>query len=350
VPPGRRVERHRRLRARRRRLPPRDQALAARARGHPTLSRAAASAPRPAAASSADQTLLDEFCDRLWLEDGLARNTLEAYRRDLQQFADWLARQGRSLLAAGEPDVLGYLAFRHSRGAARVRPSTQARLASSLKRFFRHALAANLVSADPTVRLDPPKRTPRFPKTLTEADVEVLLATPDVGTPGGLRDRAMLEVLYAAGLRVSELVALKSAQVSLDMGVVRVLGKGAKERMVPVGEEAVAWLQRYLRDARPHLLKGRAADAVFVTPRGGPMTRQAFWHLVRRHGARAIPGKHLSPHTLRHAFATHLLNHGADLRVVQLLLGHSDISTTQIYTHVARERLKRLHAQHHPRG
>jgi integrase/recombinase XerD len=231
-----------------------------------------------------------------------------------------------------------------------VRAATQARLASSLKRFYRHALAANLVSADPTVRLDPPKRAPRFPKTLTEADVEALLAAPDVETPGGLRDRAMLEVLYAAGLRVSELVALKSAQVSLDMGVVRVFGKGAKERMVPVGEEAVAWLERYLREARPRLLKGRVADAVFVTPRGGPMTRQTFWHLVKRHGVRAIPGKHLSPHTLRHAFATHLLNHGADLRVVQLLLGHSDISTTQIYTHVARERLKALHAKHHPRG
>jgi len=246
--------------------------------------------------------------------------------------------------------VLGYLAHRNARGAARVRPATQARLASSLKRFYRYALAAGLVSADPTVRLDPPRRPPRFPRSLTEADVEALLATPDVTTPAGLRDRAMLELLYAAGLRVSELVALKSAQVSLDMGVVRVLGKGAKERMVPVGEEAIAWLQRYLREARPRLARGGASDAVFVTPRGGAMTRQAFWHLVKRHGARAIPGKHLSPHTLRHAFATHLLNHGADLRVVQLLLGHADISTTQIYTHVARERLKQLHAKHHPRG
>jgi integrase/recombinase XerD len=180
--------------------------------------------------------------------------------------------------------------------------------------------------------------------------VEALLAAPDVETPAGLRDRAMLEMLYATGLRVSELVALKSGEVSLDMGVVRVFGKGAKERMVPIGEEAVAWLVRYLREARSALLKGRVADAVFVTPRGGPMTRQAFWHLIKRYGARAIPGKHLSPHTLRHAFATHLLNHGADLRVVQLLLGHSDISTTQIYTHVARERLKALHARHHPRG
>jgi integrase/recombinase XerD len=325
--------------------------LAARARGRPALTRPAADPTGPnAARASADAALLDEFCDRLWLEDGLAKNSLEAYRRDLRLFGEWLASAGKSLLAAGEADVLGYLAFRHSRGALRVRATTQARLASSLKRFYRHALAANLVAADPTLRLDPPKRPPRFPKTLTEADVEALLAAPDVDTPAGLRDRAMLEVLYAAGLRVSELVALKSAEVSLDMGVVRVFGKGAKERMVPLGEEAVAWLERYLREARPRLLKGGAADAVFVTPRGGPMTRQAFWHLIRRHGARAIPGKHLSPHTLRHAFATHLLNHGADLRVVQLLLGHSDISTTQIYTHVARERLKQLHARHHPRG
>jgi integrase/recombinase XerD len=322
--------------------------VAARARGRAALS-AAAPSPSRLAASSADLALLDEFCDRLWLEDGLAKNTLDAYRRDLRLFAEWLATQGTSLLAAAEADVLGYLASRYA-GSARVRASTQARFASSLKRFYRHALAANRVSADPTVRLDPPKRPPRFPQSLTEADVEALLAAPDVATPAGLRDRAMLEVLYAAGLRVSELVALVVTQVSLDMGVVRVLGKGAKERMVPVGEEAIAWLQRYLREARPKLLKGSACDAVFVTPRGGAMTRQAFWHLVKRHGARAIPGKHLSPHTLRHAFATHLLNHGADLRVVQLLLGHADISTTQIYTHVARERLKQLHAKHHPRG
>jgi len=321
--------------------------VVARARRRAALSAAAPAGP---AASPADLALLDEFCDRLWLEDGLAKNTLEAYRRDLRLFAGWLATRGGSLSAAVEADVLGYLAFRHSHGAARMRAATQARLASSLKRFYRYALAANLVSADPTVRLDPPKRPPRFPKSLTEADVEALLAAPDVATPAGLRDRAMLEMLYAAGLRVSELVGLKRAQVSQDMGVVRVLGKGAKERMVPVGEEAIAWLQRYLREARPKLARGDASDAVFVTPRGGAMTRQAFWQLVKRHGARAIPGRYLSPHTLRHAFATHLLNHGADLRVVQLLLGHADISTTQIYTHVARERLKQLHAKHHPRG
>jgi integrase/recombinase XerD len=296
-----------------------------------------------------DAALLDEFCDQLWLEDGLAKNTLEAYRRDLALFADWLAGRGKALDAVAEPEVLGYLAFRHQ-GGKRPRASTQARLASSLKRFYQYLVRANRIAADPTLRLEPPKRPPRFPKTLTEGDVEELLAAPDASTPLGLRDRAMLELLYATGLRVSELVRLKSGEVSLDMGVVRVFGKGSKERMVPLGEEAAAWLTRYQREARPALLKGRGADAVFVTARGAAMTRQAFWHLIRRYGARAIPGKHLSPHTLRHAFATHLLNHGADLRVVQLLLGHADISTTQIYTHVARERLKALHQKHHPRG
>ena len=298
---------------------------------------------------AADAALLDEFCDRLWLEDGLAKNTLEAYRRDLRLFAEWLARGGKSLGDAAEADVLGYFAFRHAR-AGRGRASTQARVASSLKRFYRFAVAGNRVRTDPTLRLDPPKRPPRFPRTLTEADVQALLEAPEVATPAGVRDRAMLETLYATGLRVSELVGLTGAAVSLDLGVVRVFGKGGKERIVPLGEEAVAWLERYLAGPRAALLKGATADAVFVTARGKEMTRQAFWHLIKRYGARAIPGKPLSPHTLRHAFATHLLNHGADLRVVQLLLGHADISTTQIYTHVARERLKALHAKHHPRG
>jgi integrase/recombinase XerD len=296
-----------------------------------------------------DAALLDEFCDQLWLEDGLAKNTLESYRRDLALFADWLAGRGKGLDAAAEPEVLGYFAFRH-RGASRFRASTQARLASSLKRFYQYLVRSNRITADPTLRLETPKRAPRFPRTLTEGDVEALLAAPDVERPLGLRDRAMLELLYATGLRVSELVRLKGGEVSLDMGVVRVFGKGSKERMVPLGEEAAAWLTRYQREARPALLKGRGADAVFVTARGDAMTRQAFWHLITRYGARAVPGKHLSPHTLRHAFATHLINHGADLRVVQLLLGHADISTTQIYTHVARERLKALHQKHHPRG
>jgi integrase/recombinase XerD len=292
--------------------------------------------------------LLDAFCDQLWLEDALAKNTLDSYRRDLKLFARWLAARKKSLVDAGEADVFGYLAHRHARG--RTRASTQARFASSLKRFYQYAVRERRVTADPTLKLDPPKKPPRFPKTLSEADVEALLGAPHVETPLGLRDRAMLEVLYATGLRVSELVGLKASEVSLDMGVVRIFGKGGKERMVPLGEEAMDWLSRYLREARPLLLKGRAANAIFVTPRGAGMTRQAFWHVIKRYGARAISGKALSPHTLRHAFATHLINHGADLRVVQLLLGHADISTTQIYTHVARERLKTLHAKHHPRG
>jgi integrase/recombinase XerD len=297
---------------------------------------------RAAALSEADARLLDAFGDALWLEDGLARNTLEAYRRDLAQLAAFL--KGRGLAAAREEDLFAFLAAR------RGRASSAARLLSTLKRFYRYALRERAIDADPTLRLDAPKRAPRFPKTLSEADVEALLEAPDADTPRGLRDRAMLEVLYASGLRVSELVALKTFEANLDAGVVRILGKGSKERLVPLGEEAVAWVQRYAREARPALLKKRSSDALFVTGRGGAMTRQAFWHLLARYGRRAIPGKRLSPHVLRHAFATHLINHGADLRVVQMLLGHADISTTQIYTHVARERLKALHAKHHPRG
>lgn len=299
--------------------------------------------------SEADAALLDAFCDQLWLEDGLAKNTLEAYRRDLRLLGEWLARAGRGLLEATEADLLGYLAARHAT-AQRPSASTQARVLSSFKRFYRYALRERRIDADPTLKLDRPKKPPRFPKTLSEAEVEALLAAPDVETPLGLRDRAMLETLYATGLRVSELVELKLAETNLDMGVVRVFGKGGKERLVPLGEVAVEWLERYLKDARPALAKGRLDDAMFLTPRGEPMTRQAFWYLIKRHAARAIPGVALSPHTLRHAFATHLLNHGADLRVVQMLLGHADISTTQIYTHVARERLKQLHAAHHPRA
>ncbi|MFO7190345.1 MAG: site-specific tyrosine recombinase XerD [Pseudomonadota bacterium] len=306
-------------------------------------------AAEPSRLSAADAALLDEFCDQLWLEDGLARNTLEAYRRDLRLLGEWLAKRGRGLLEATETDLLGYLAARHE-GGRRPRASTQARLLSSFKRFYHYLLRERRISADPTLKLDRPKKPPRFPKSLSEAQVEALLAAPDVETPLGLRDRAMLETLYATGLRVSELVALRLPEVQLDMGVVRIFGKGAKERLVPLGEVAVEWIERYLRQVRPLFAKGRTNDAVFLTPRGEPMTRQAFWYLIRRHAATAIPGVALSPHTLRHAFATHLLNHGADLRVVQMLLGHADISTTQIYTHVARERLKRLHAEHHPRA
>ena len=284
---------------------------------------------------------LDAFCDALWLEDGLAQNTIAAYRADLEQLQAYLRRD---LLEAEEADLFGFMA------AQKGRASSAARRLSSVKRFYQYCVRERLIGADPTLKLDPPKRSPRFPKTLSEQDVEALLAAPDTGTPVGLRDRAMLETLYATGLRVSELVALKTFEVNANAGVVRVMGKGSKERLVPLGEEAVHWIHRYAKDARVTLKGKREPDALFITARGAGMTRQAFWHLIRRYGKRAIPGKRLSPHVLRHAFATHLINHGADLRVVQMLLGHADISTTQIYTHVARERLKQLHAKHHPRG
>jgi integrase/recombinase XerD len=279
--------------------------------------------------------LLDAFCDALWLEDGLSRNTIASYRADLEQFTSFL---NKDLLKVGEEDLFAFL------GSRKGRASSAARRVSTLKRFYRYCLRERHIKADPTLKLDPPKRAPRFPKSLSEADVEALLAAPDTATPLGLRDRAMLETLYATGLRVSELVALKTFEVNLDANVLRAMGKGSKERLVPLGEEAAHWISTYLKQRKS------SAQALFVTSRGGGMTRQAFWHLIRRYGARAIPGKKLSPHVLRHAFATHLINHGADLRVVQLLLGHADISTTQIYTHVARERLKALHAKHHPRG
>lgn len=291
---------------------------------------------------------IDEFCDALWLEDGLSRNTLDSYRRDLKQFSGWLeARHVADLLAADQSLIQEYLAHKFR---SKARATTAARLLSSLKRFYRHAVRQNMITVDPTLRIEAPKLPRSLPKTLTEADVENLLAAPPVEEALGLRDRAMLEVLYASGLRVSELVTLKLPQVSRDMGVVRVLGKGSKERLVPLGEEALGWLERYLRDSRPALLGQRVSDALFVTARAAAMTRQSFWHLLKRYALQAGLHKPISPHTLRHAFATHLLNHGADLRVVQLLLGHSDISTTQIYTHVARERMKQLHARHHPRG
>jgi integrase/recombinase XerD len=295
-----------------------------------------------------DDNGLDEFCDALWLEDGLSRNTLASYRLDLTQFAGWLNKtRGKAMLAADHGDLLAYLAHRV---AGKAKATSTSRLLSSLKRFYQYALRQGKITADPTLNIDTPKLPRSLPKTLTEQDVEKLLAAPNVEDPLGLRDRAMLETLYASGLRVSELVTLKVAQVSQDMGVVRIVGKGAKERLVPLGEEALNWIKRYLQEGRPRILDKRAADAMFVTSRGAAMTRQAFWHLLKRYALLAGLAKPISPHMLRHAFATHLLNHGADLRVVQLLLGHSDISTTQIYTHVARERLKQLHAKHHPRG
>ena len=285
---------------------------------------------------------LDAFADALWLEDGLSKNTLASYRRDLEQFAQFLGKT--PLEKAREEELLGFLASRKGKA------TSAARMLSSLKRFYGWSLRERRIKADPTLKLDPPKRAPRFPKTLSEADVEALLGAPDANTPLGMRDRTMFEVLYAAGLRVSELVGLKVFEVNLDAGVLRVMGNGSKERLVPLGEEAVDWVRRYIREFRPSLLKKRTSDHLFVTTRGVGMSRQAFWQNIKRYGARAVPGKPLSPHTLRHAFATHLINHGADLRVVQMLLGHADISTTQIYTHVARERMKVLHAKHHPRG
>ena len=285
---------------------------------------------------------MDSFCDALWLEDGLSKNTLASYRRDLAQFALFL--KASPLESAVERDLFEFFAAR------RGRASSAARMLSSLKRFYGWCLRERKIKADQTLKLDSPKRAPRFPKTLSEADVEALLAAPDVDTPRGMRDRTMLEVLYAAGLRVSELIGVKLFEVNLDAGVLRIMGKGSKERLVPLGEEAVDWVRRFVADSRKQLLARKASDFLFVTGRGGRMTRQAFWRNIKRYGARAIPGKPLSPHVLRHAFATHLINHGADLRVVQMLLGHADISTTQIYTHVARERMKALHARHHPRG
>lgn len=296
---------------------------------------------------SADAALIQRFIDALWLEDGLAALTQAAYRRDLQALARWLV-DGSSggLLAAGETALRAYAVACHES----TRASTANRRLAVFRRFYRWALRERLLEADPTLRLLPARLPPRVPRTLSEPQVEALLAAPDVATPRGLRDRAMLELMYASGLRVSELVGLRSVQLGLAEGVVRVTGKGAKERLVPFGVEAGDWLQRYLGEARAVILGSRVADALFVTARGAGMTRQMAWKLVKAHALAADIRVPLSPHTLRHAFATHLLNHGADLRAVQMLLGHADISTTTIYTHVARERLRALHAAHHPRA
>jgi len=297
---------------------------------------------------SDDAALIDAFCDQLWLQDGLAPASLAAYRRDLAAWSRWLGGRGGRLLGAGRGDIEAWLADQFH---AKAKATSIGRRLSAVRRFYRLQLERGLVREDPTLRVAPPKRPRRLPKNLSEAQVEALLAAPDVDAPLGLRDRAMLETLYATGLRVSELVGLTRAQVALDAGVVRVMGKGSKERLVPLGEEAIGWVKRWLAEARPPLAGASKSDHVFVTARGGPLTRQAFWALIKRHAKRAgIASASLSPHVLRHAFATHLLNHGADLRVVQLLLGHADITTTTIYTHVARERLKRLHGEHHPRG
>ena len=296
---------------------------------------------------AASAASIDRFVDAIWIEQGLAANTLAAYRRDLTLLADWLGREaGRSLIEASETDLRQYALARHAGSA----PTSTNRRLTVFKRFFRWAVRERMIDADPTLKLDSARQPLRVPKTLSEAQVEALLAAPDVATPLGLRDRAMLELLYASGLRVSELVLLKTVNVSFVECALRVTGKGAKERLVPFGEEALRWIERYVAEARPEILGRRTSDALFVTGLGGPMTRQMFWKLLKAHALKAGIAAPLSPHTLRHAFATHLLNHGADLRAVQMLLGHADISTTTIYTHVARERLKQLHALHHPRG
>ena len=309
--------------------------------------------PPPSPELQRSLSSIDAFCDAIWLEDGLAKNTLDAYRRDLASFARWLATRHVALDATGENDLTAYVVERHPTTLA----STANRRLAVLRRYFRHLQRSDPTRIDPTRRMRTAKRPPRFPKTLSEAQVDALLAAPDAGTPLGLRDRAMLELMYASGLRVSELVGLRTVTVGLDQGVVHVIGKGDKERLVPMGDAAREAIAIYLRDARPVLSGGRPLDALFITARHdasargeGGMTRQMFWKLIKRYAIVAGVTAPLSPHTLRHAFATHLLNHGADLRAVQLLLGHADISTTTIYTHVARERLRQLHERHHPRG
>jgi integrase/recombinase XerD len=290
---------------------------------------------------------IDQFCDSLWLEDGLAKNSLEAYRRDLRLFAEWLhSTTQKHLLQVTDVDIFSYVAAKHGNSKA----TSANRRMTVLKRYYQQAFRQNQIAINPCTKLKSAKQAERLPKTLSEQQVEALLNAPDDQTPLGLRDRTMLELLYACGLRVTELVTLKSFEVSLNDGVLRITGKGDKTRLVPFGEVARLWLQRYLSEGRPAILNGQIDDALFVTARGGAMTRQMFWVVIKKNAASAGIDSPLSPHTLRHAFATHLLNHGADLRVVQMLLGHADISTTQIYTHVARERLKKLHAEHHPRG
>lgn len=290
---------------------------------------------------------LNRFLDALWLEEGLSQNTRSAYASDLTQFLAFAGLQGLTPLTLDRATIEAYLAYRLKGGAS---ARSMARLVSSLRKFFRFLVRESLIDQDPTLRIVPPRIGRPLPDTLTETDVEALLEAPDIESPLGLRDRAMLEVLYATGLRVSELVSLSWSSINQRQGVVRVLGKGSKERLVPLGEWAEEWMARYIRESRPALLGVHQSEDFFVTARGAAMTRQAFWYLIKRYAAQAGIKKPLSPHTLRHAFATHLLNHGADLRVVQMLLGHSDLSSTQIYTHIAKERLKDLHARCHPRG
>ena len=297
--------------------------------------------------STEHQTLIDCYLDAIWMEKGLSDNTLSSYRRDLVAFTQWLEVQGKQLLQVDAATLQKHLSYRFDK---QLSARSTSRMLSCLRGFYRYQVRENRLQEDPTALVDNPKLGRPLPKSLTEQDVEALLAAPDTSTPLGLRDRTMLEVLYASGLRVSELVGLTLHQINLRQGVLRVFGKGSKERLVPLGDEALSWLQRYLRESRPELLNGVQSDVLFPSTRAREMTRQTFWHRLKQMAAKANISKPLSPHTLRHAFATHLLNHGADLRVVQMLLGHSDLSTTQIYTHIATSRMKSLHAEHHPRG
>jgi integrase/recombinase XerD len=295
----------------------------------------------------ADIPVIDRYIDALWVEKGLSENSLQSYRTDLNYWSAWLEGRQKSLLLATQADLLAYLGDQRKRSKS---ARSSARLLSSLRGFYRYQVREGKLNRDPTAEVDSPKLGRPLPKSLSETDVEALLAAPDVSLPLELRDRAMLELLYAAGLRISELVGLGFSHLGLSQGIVRVVGKGGKERLVPMGEEALYWLQVYLRQGRPALIAASDADTLFPSQRGRQMTRQTFWHRIKLYAVRAGIQAPISPHTLRHAFATHLVNHGADLRVVQLLLGHSDLSTTQIYTHVARERMKSLHSSHHPRA
>jgi len=295
--------------------------------------------------SNRSKQIIDSFLDAIWMERGLSENTLSAYRSDLYKFSLWLQHQKINLVKVESTDVLAYLALAESKSVRTI-----ARRLSSLRRLYEYLLREDQIKHNPVSTVDAPRLGRSLPKTLTESEVEALLDAPDIEQVTGVRDKTMLELLYATGLRVSELVGLTVQQINLRQGVVRVTGKGNKERLVPMGEEANQWLDRYLSSARSEILNHALSDALFPSNRGRAMTRQTFWYMVKRYTVVAGIKKTLSPHVLRHAFATHLINHGADLRVVQMLLGHSDISTTQIYTHVARERLKDLHAEHHPRG
>tara|TARA_B100001769_G_scaffold192028_1_gene152726 strand:- start:108 stop:1016 length:909 start_codon:yes stop_codon:yes gene_type:complete len=291
--------------------------------------------------------ITDEFLDNLWLEDGLSKNTLNSYRFDLDLFSSWIEKKlEKNFLEISQSDIQEYLAFKFPTSKSR----SISRLLATLRRFYKYLLRENKISIDPTLEIQSPKIPKSLPKSLSEEDIESLLSAPNLETSSGLRDKAMLELLYACGLRVSELVNILLTELSLTEGVVRITGKGNKTRLVPMGEEAVDWIKKYINESRKNILKKQSSKYLFITIRGKAMTRQAFWYLVKRYSILVKINKPLSPHILRHAFATHLINHGADLRVVQMLLGHSDISTTQIYTHVARERLKNLHESHHPRG